>query len=429
MMIKGRDVIFISSIDWDDQWQAPQEIALRLTKAGNRILYIENTGIRAPGLRDARRIKRRLKHWSGALLRRRGVRKVLPDLGVLGPLVLPPFGPSLLSHLNRQLLLRLIGGAARSMGMRDPLIWTFLPTDTTLGLIDLFSSPHGRVIYYCAADFTQLTTSAQRLARSEAELVRRSDVVFTICEELAVHCRRWNDNVHVFPYGVNLNAFPLQDAGMARPHGSERESFAWAARTHANGRNGHRVIGYVGGLHRHVGVDMLVEMARARPSWSWVFVGSPEVPLKELAELPNVYLLGQRPHRELAGYIRTFDVCIVPYRRSAYTETVVPSKINEYLAMGKPVVSTNLPPVCEFNDEHQVLVTAEDRPESFLRAIDHTLSQGEDEALIARRHAAARQGDWEARLEAMSRLILGGRVDTRGARADLDADDKVEMVS
>ncbi len=428
-MIKGRNIIFISSIDWDDQWQAPQELALRLTKAGNRVLYIENTGIRAPGLRDARRIKRRLKHWAGALLRRRGVRKVQPELGVLGPLVMPPFGSALLSYLNRQLLLRFIGGAARSMGMRDPLIWTFLPTDTTLGLLDHLSSPRGRVIYYCAADFTLLTTSAQRLARSEAELVRRSDVVFTICEELAVHCRRWNDNVHVFPYGVNLKAFPLQDAGESRTRGDERESFAWAARTHANGRNGHRVIGYVGGLHRHVGVDMLVEMARARPSWSWVFVGSPEVPLKELAELPNVYMLGQRPHKELAGYIRTFDVCIVPYRRSAYTETVVPSKINEYLAMGKPVVSTNLPPVCEFNDEHQVLVTAEDSPESFLRAIDHTLSHGEDEALIARRHAAARQGDWEARLEAMSRLILRERVDERGDRAKLDADDKVEMVS
>jgi hypothetical protein len=89
-MIKGRDIIFISSIDWDDQWQAPQELALRLTKAGNRVLYIENTGIRAPGLRDARRIKRRLKHWAGALLRRRSVRMVLPELGVLGPLVLPP---------------------------------------------------------------------------------------------------------------------------------------------------------------------------------------------------------------------------------------------------------------------------------------------------------------------------------------------------
>ena len=232
-MIKGRNIIFISSIDWDDQWQAPQELALRLTKAGNRILYIENTGIRVPGSRDARRIKRRLKHWAGALLRRRGVRMVLPELGVLGPLVLPPFGAALLSYLNRQLLLRFIGGAARS-------------------------------------------------------------------------------------------------------------------------------------------------------------------------------------------------------RRSAYTETVVPSKINEYLAMGKPVVSTDLPQVCEFNNEHQGLITAEERPDSFLQAVEHALSLDDDAAVVARRRAVARQGDWAARLEAMSELILGehdGVGRGRDARTALDVNDKMEPVA
>src|SRR5215216_5707495 len=124
-MIERRDIIFISSLDWDDQWQAPQELALRLSKVGNRILYVENTGVRAPGLRDARRIKRRLKRWAGAL-RGRSVRMVSPQLGVLAPLVLPPFGSALQGHLNRHLLLRLIRGAARAMGMCDPLIWTFL---------------------------------------------------------------------------------------------------------------------------------------------------------------------------------------------------------------------------------------------------------------------------------------------------------------
>lgn len=430
-MITGRDIISISSIDWDDQWQAPQEIALRLSKAGNRTLYIENTGIRSPDLRDARRIKRRLRHWAGEL-KGRGVRAVHPNLWVQSPLVLPPFGSAVGGYLNRHLFLPLIRGAARRLGMRDPLIWTFLPTDTTLALIDLLGSPRSRVVYYCAADFTQLTTSVQQLARSEAELTRRSDVVFTICEELAVHCRRWSDNVHVFPYGVNLEAFPLRTSDPAPPCRPEPEELSWMTRPDAKGRNGHKVIGYVGGLHRHVGVDMLAQMARSRPDWSWVLVGAPEVPLHDLAGLPNLYLLGQRPHHELARYIRTFDVCIVPYRRSAYTETVVPSKINEYLAMGKPVVSTNLPSVCDFNDKHQVLITAEGHPESFLRAIEEALSVGEDETLIARRRAVARQAEWTARLEEMSELIPGereGRGRSRGVRSDVDVKDELEKVS
>ncbi len=399
-MIKGRDVIFISSIDWDDHWQAPQELALRLAKAGNRTLYIENTGIRAPGLRDAKRVKRRFRQWARAL-RGQSVRTVFPGLWVHAPFVLPPFSSGLRRQLNRRLFLPLIGNAARRLGMRDPLIWTFLPTDTTLDLLDLLASPRGRVVYYCAADFAQLTTSAGRLARSEAELVRRSDVVFAICEELAERCRRWSCNVHVFPYGVNLTAFPLQAPDAAEPGRPAQEEFVWMKHP----PNGHKVIGYVGGLHRHVGVEMLVEMSRARPGWSWVFVGQHEVPLKGLAELPNVYLLGQRPHHDLARYIRSFDVCIVPYERNAYTETVVPSKINEYLAMGKPVVSTDLPPVSDFNDRHDVLITAGDSPALFLSAIERALTLGEDAALVERRRAVARQGDWGARLEEMGDLI------------------------
>jgi glycosyltransferase involved in cell wall biosynthesis len=401
-MIKERDIIFISSLDWDSQWQAPQELALRLSRAGNRVLFIENTGIRAPGLRDTRRIMRRLKHWVWEL-RTRSVRRVHPNLWVHAPLVLPPFSSAVHDYLNRHLFLPRIVRAARRLGLRDPLIWTFLPTDTTVHLVDLLSSSCSRVVYYCAGDFAQLTSSGEQLARNEAKLVRLSNVVFTICDKLATHCRQWNNNVHVFPYGVNLKAFPLHNPESARPPRSEHVNFSWTTQSKADG---HQVIGYVGGLHRHVDLEMLVVMARERPAWSWVFVGSAEVGLRGLAELPNVYLVGQRRHHELAHYIRTFDVCIVPYRRSAFTETVVPSKINEYLAMGKSVTSTNLPPVCDFNDKHQVLVTAESHPTSFLRAIEHALSLGENASLNAQRRAVATQSDWETRLEAMSQLIV-----------------------
>jgi glycosyltransferase involved in cell wall biosynthesis len=363
----------------------------------------------------------------------------MPGLWVCAPFVLPPFGPAFEARLNRRLL-RPVADAARRLRLRDPLIWTFLPTDTALGLIDLLGTERGRVVYYCAADFQHLTPSAARLARSEAELLRRSHVVLTICDELAARLRRWNDNVYVFPYGVDLKAFPACAGSLPASNnghdangnshdangnghdangnghdanGNGHERFAWAERAR---REWHRVIGYVGGLHRHVDVELLAAMARERPEWSWVFVGPPEIPLKDLRALSNVYLLGHRPHGELARYISAFDVCIVPYRRTAYTETVVPSKINEYLAMGKPVVSTDLPPVRDFNDWHNILVTAEPRPESFLRAIETAASHGETDTLVARRRAVAGHADWGARLDAMSELILRGERERRNGR-------------
>jgi UDP-galactopyranose mutase len=161
----------------------------------------------------------------------------------------------------------------------------------------------------------------------------------------------------------------------------------------------------VGGLHRFVDFDLLGRMARSRPDWSWVFVGPVHVSTDAISSLPNVYLLGHRPHRELVHYIGTFGVGIVPYIKSPETRTVVPVKINEYLAAGKPVVSTDLATVLEFNRRHEVLLTVENRPIPFLEAIEQALGTTQDPGMIARRREVAAGYDWQTRLEAMSALI------------------------
>lgn len=410
-MMRGRDIIYISSIEWSFLWQGHQEIARRLAEAGNRVLYVENTGVRAPTLRDAGRVAFRLKRWAGAL-RSRGVREVAPNIHVCSPLVLPPFGGRARRELNRRVLLPLVRRAARSLGMRDVLFWTYLPTDTTLDLIRLMRGPASGVAYYCVADFTQLTPHADKLRQSERATVEQSDVVFTNCSALARTFSRWNPHTHVFPFGVDLEAFPLgggkADEGTAV--GDERTAPEVAA------GNGHvqspalanlkgPVIGYVGGMHRHVDFELIGEMARARPGWNWVCVGALQADTGPLAGLANVHLTGQRPHAELANFIRRFDVCIVPYVNSVYTETVVPTKINEYLAMGKPVVSTDLPTVCEFNDEHDVLLTAQANPASFLAAIEAALRLPRDPETVMRRRRVAELADWGARFEAMAQLF------------------------
>src|SRR5947209_17220507 len=80
-MLSGRDIILISSIDWDFNWQGHQEIASRLARAGNRVLYVENMGVRSPGLHDVGRVARRFSHWAGSAFDG-GVRQVSPNLYV-----------------------------------------------------------------------------------------------------------------------------------------------------------------------------------------------------------------------------------------------------------------------------------------------------------------------------------------------------------
>src|SRR5260370_13982895 len=237
---------------------------------------------------------------------------------------------------------------------------------------------------------------ATGLGEAEVSVLKNSDLVLSNCEELATHCARWSaDAVHVFPPGVDLDAFPLESSNetVANP---DLDQITRLARP---------LIGYVGGLHRYVDIDLIVSMARARPEWSWVFIGPFQISVAKLLNNPTIHILGPKPHSKLVNFIRSFDACIVPYVRTIYTNTVVPVKINEYLAVGKPVVATNLPTISEFNERHNVLITAENQVEPFLRGIDDALQWPTDDTSIARRRQVAALCDWNLHLIAMSDLI------------------------
>jgi glycosyltransferase involved in cell wall biosynthesis len=232
-------------------------------------------------------------------------------------------------------------------------------------------------------------------------ILERCDLVFTTCSELTKHCAAAGRNVHPCPHGVDLSAFPPAEEVAAPVRASP------ALENYRRLLKGlpRPIIGYVGGLHRFVDFDLLGRMARLRPNWSWVFVGPLDSSTTAISCLPNVRLIGQQPHRDLVHYIRTFEVGIVPYVKTPQTRTVVPVKINEYLAVGRPVVSTDLGAVLEFNQEHGVLITAENQPLPFLNAIERALDTAQDPDLVSRRLKVAAQYDWRRRLESMSELI------------------------
>jgi glycosyltransferase involved in cell wall biosynthesis len=165
------------------------------------------------------------------------------------------------------------------------------------------------------------------------------------------------------------------------------------------------IIGYVGGIHSVFDVGMLAEMARARSDWSWVLVGPQQTSTRVLRRMSNIYLSGPKPHEQLPDFIRRFDVGIVPYLSNGYTATVIPTKINEYLAMGKPVVSTDIPEVGRFNRQHGVIITCPNRPDEFIASIESALRSGGGEDEAARRRAVASANDWGERAERMSRIV------------------------
>ena len=391
-MLTDRDIVIISSIDRHELWQSHHEIATRFARKGNRVLFLENLGIRAPRLRDAKRLGTRIVNRVRSL--RTGFRHIEPNLSVCSTLILPPWGSWLRRALNHRFFLPIAARTIKRMVRSHPLVLTFLPTDTASALAESIAGESGVIIYYAIADFEELAPDRELLRSSETYLAERADAVFANGESVAKRLRQWRSDVHVFPVGVNVETFFAEPKAPLGP----RDERAFSA---IRGP----IIGYVGGLHRHVDFELVSRTARLRPEWTWVLVGPSIESTSSLEKIDNVVLLGRREHGELPSIIRRFDVGVVPYLTGASTRTVVPTKLNEYLACGKPVVSTRLPRSEEISHQLEDVIVSDDGPDSFVAAIESALRLGAGEAAIERRRRFASNHDWGPLLERMSHVI------------------------
>ncbi len=385
--LTGEDILCISSIDWDFIWQGHQEIMATLASQGNRVLFVENTGVRTPNLRDLPRLKHRLANW---LRGTKGFREEQPNLYVYSPVLLPFPYAALARWVNRWLLLRALRRWMRAVGFHCPILWTFLPTPLVL---DVIRDVEPRLtIYYCIDDFASSSKQAQKIVRSEERLFRQADLVFVTSRKLAERAKRFRERVELFPFGISFLKFER-----ARRSADSLPGDLQALRR--------PVIGYVGGVHQWVDQDLLAHVASRMPEVSFALVGPPQTDVSRLAGCPNIHLLGQKPHTQVPYYIKGFDVGIVPYRLSEYTAHVYPTKLNEYLAMGVPVVATDLPEVRRFNDEHGAVVAVAGDATQFLEAVRAAIRPVSPE-LSARLTDVAKRNGWEERIGQMSALIL-----------------------
>ena len=386
MMRGPHNVVCISSIDWDFIWQGHQEVMARLAAQGHRVLFIENTGVRPIGIRDLSRVRSRIRNWWRGT---KGFREERPGLFVLSPLLVPLPYSRVALWANRSLLRRALRRWMRAVNFHNPIVWTFLPTPLARAIMrDLDPAV---TIYYCIDDLASSSRAARKIVTAERQIFKEADLVFVTSEKLRERAARYTDRVHVFPFAVNYEAFervrvaqdgvPPDLKALPRP-----------------------VIGYVGGLHQWVDQPLIGTVADAFPDASIVLVGPKQVDVSELERHANIHFLGARPHAQLPGYIKGFDAALIPYALSEYTTHVYPTKLNEYLAMGVPVVATDLVEIRRFAAKYGNVVEAATSPDLFVDGVRRALvpaSAGD----VQRRTDVARDNGWTARLTEMSGLV------------------------
>lgn len=387
-MIKNENIICISSIDWDFVWQGHQEIMSTFAANGNRVLFIENTGVRSPRIMDVGRLKKRALNW---LRSTKGFRMERENLFLFSPVVLPFPYSRIASWINRRLLIEPLKRWMKAMSFRDPIVWTFLPTGIAHDIIDEVYDLK-LLVYYDIADFSELTDNQKKLKLSEEALIRRCDVVFAQGREIADRCLKHNQNVTIFPFGVNTKVFNEYAASKDKAVPPDLAPLKKP------------VIGYIGGIHRHVDIQFIVYLAKARPDWSIALVGPKQVDLKDLEGIPNVHILGKKDFVELPKYVDGFDAAIIPYHVSDYTNTVYPTKLNEYYAMGKPAISTALPEVISTNRDNGGLTYIAGSDQEFVSLVERALRDDSDELRKARIEWAG-LNSWSDRIVRMSAIM------------------------
>jgi uncharacterized SAM-binding protein YcdF (DUF218 family)/glycosyltransferase involved in cell wall biosynthesis len=385
-MLKNENIICISSIDWDFIWQGHQEIMSTLAENYNRVLFIENTGIRPPGIKDISRIKNRIKNW---FLGVRGIRKERENLYVFSPIVLPFPYSKIARWFNARLVLSILNKWMRVMNFNNPIVWIFLPSGFSLDLMDRLDKK--ATIYYCLDNFKKISNFTKKAKKTEVDLIKKSDVVFVTSEELYKYCSLYTKDLYKFPFTVNMRKFDKEILDKKKPPEDIKNIKK-------------PIIGFSGGVRGIIDIEMIKYAAGSNPDCSFVFVGPLQSSVQSLKKFKNIHFLGQKKHDELPLYINYFDIAMIPYILNEFTRCIYPAKLNEYLALGKPVISTQLPELSGISDNvEDIVFTVRDKNDFSAKLKEILNKENADKARKRIEFAASR--DWNSHIEQMSRII------------------------
>jgi teichuronic acid biosynthesis glycosyltransferase TuaH len=288
--------------------------------------------------------------------------------------------------LRQEPVVRQTRAAAQFLGMTDPTLWLGTPISAPLiGRLD-----EGLVVFDAIDDWRRHPEMGpyRRAAGEGYEAIRQgADVIFTVSEGLAESLAGGRAEPCWVPNGVDLTLFTPDGPGAA-------DLLALPAPR----------VGYAGVVERRVDLELMAEVAAAMPSLSFVFVGPYDRRLvAPIRRLPNVHFLGARRFEELPAYLRAMDVCLMPHLVDAFTKSMNPLKLYEYLACGRPVVSTSVSGTEAFNG----LIDLADTPQGFIDSISRCLDTGPEE--VAARRRAVEEHSWERRINEMVDIVLQAR--------------------
>ena len=359
------DLVCFSHLRWDFVYQRPQHLLSRFARA-RRVFFVEEPVFSDSS--DSSRLE---------------ISPRADNLFVVVPQLNPNDAET--NSIN-DLTRRLLDEMFRAENVDDYVLWYYTP-------MALEFSEHLKpqaIVYDCMDELSLFKFAPPTLLSNEEKLLRASDAVFTGGQSLYEAKQNRHENIHAFPSSIDVKHFKKARAA------SEEQT--------DQGAIPHPRLGFIGVIDERMDLDLLRETAAMRPDWHLVMIG-PVVKIAEedLPRAENIHYLGKKEYEELPAYIAGWDAALMPFAINDSTKFISPTKTPEYLAAGKPVVSTAIRDVVRPYGENG-LVHIASTAEEFVGAIERALREDTEERL-KKVDEFLSENSWDNTWQAMADIV------------------------
>ena len=360
-----QSIVVFSHLRWDFVFQRPQHLMTRLARTARVFFFEEPT------------------HTAGSPYLE--VTEPVPNLRVVRPHT--PNADAGFAGSQFADLEQLLEGLMASWNIHQPVAWFYTPM--ALPLLQRLDA--SSVVYDCMDELSAFRNAPAELFERERSLLLAADVVFTGGPSLYRAKQSLHSNVHCFPSSVEREHF-----GKARD--GELDHTAQTGLAHPR-------LGFFGVIDERFDPTVISALSEAHSDWQIVLVGPiVKIDPATLPQGPNIHYMGQRSYAELPAFLAGWDVAILPFAMNEATRYISPTKVLEYMAAEKPIVST---PVEDVAEPYGHIVRIARNPEEFVAACEDAL--GESVAGRQKRMAMMRNvvsaTSWDATADKMLSLI------------------------
>lgn len=361
---KHKGILCFGGEDWwyKNRGHIDMQLMRRYARYGTT-LYVNSIVMQKPNIGESRIFFKRFKRKARSILK--GLKKSKAGFWVYSPFTLPVHHLPWARPLNEVILCCQIRHVSHKLRLSNPIIWVACPAacDTAIKL------RKNLLVYQRTDRFEEYpNVDCDIIKKYDEKLKAFADLTLFVNSKLFQEERSQCKNAFFLDHGVDYEMFAMAEQNPHKP-----EDIANIPKP---------IIGFFGAIDDHTSDIAFVEkVVDLLPNMSFVFVGEASSDITNLRKKTNVWFLGQKPYENIPHYGKCFDVAIMPWRQNRWIEACNPIKLKEYLALGKPVVST---PFIELQKYLDVVYVAK-TPKVFAECIKVALIEDNPSKVAARR--------------------------------------------